>query len=78
MTERTLGCLQGRPNSEKLGGSKPFKAVRIDNSSSLETQAWEQESNPNPRFPWAAGPVDQRTTHLCFSGIEPPQAEAKN
>ncbi|KAJ9062604.1 hypothetical protein DSO57_1009156 [Entomophthora muscae] len=50
----------------------------IDNSSSLETRAQEQESNPDPRSPQATRPVDQRTACLCFSGIEPPQAEAKN
>ncbi|KAJ9060479.1 hypothetical protein DSO57_1030590 [Entomophthora muscae] len=53
-------------------------SVRIENSSSLETRAWEQELNPDPRSPWVAGPVDQRTAHLRFSGLEPPQAEAKN
>ncbi|KAJ9086634.1 hypothetical protein DSO57_1001916 [Entomophthora muscae] len=53
-------------------------AVRIDSSSSLETWAREQELNPDPRSPWAAGPVDQRTAHLRFSGIESLQAEAKN
>ncbi|KAJ9081664.1 hypothetical protein DSO57_1012332 [Entomophthora muscae] len=52
--------------------------VRIDNSSSLKTQAWEQELNPNPGPPWAAGPVDCRTAHLRFSGIEPPQADTEN
>ncbi|KAJ9066869.1 hypothetical protein DSO57_1005531 [Entomophthora muscae] len=52
--------------------------VRIDNSSSLETRAWEQESNPNPGFLWAARPVDCGTTQLRFSGIEPPQADTEN
>ncbi|KAJ9069222.1 hypothetical protein DSO57_1020806, partial [Entomophthora muscae] len=52
--------------------------VRIDNSSSLETQAQEQKSKPDPRSPWAARPVDQRITILRFSGIEPLQAEAEN
>ncbi|KAJ9078464.1 M-phase phosphoprotein 8 [Entomophthora muscae] len=51
--------------------------IRIDNSFSLETQAQEQESNPEPGFLWAAGPVDCRTTCLHFSGIEPPQADTK-
>ncbi|KAJ9063686.1 hypothetical protein DSO57_1038357 [Entomophthora muscae] len=32
--------------------------VRIVNSSSLETWAQEQESNPDPGFLWATGPVD--------------------
>ncbi|KAJ9054438.1 hypothetical protein DSO57_1014668 [Entomophthora muscae] len=52
--------------------------VRIDNSFFLKTQAREQESNPNPRSPQAAGLVDQRTAHPLFSGIKPPQADAKN
>ncbi|KAJ9055753.1 hypothetical protein DSO57_1000612 [Entomophthora muscae] len=46
--------------------------IRIDNSSSLETQAWEQELNPEPGFLWAARPVDRRTAHPRFPGIEPP------
>ena len=44
--------------------------VKMDNSSSLETWAWEQESNPDPGFLWAARPH--------FSGIEPPQADTEN
>ncbi|KAJ9062317.1 hypothetical protein DSO57_1012108 [Entomophthora muscae] len=52
--------------------------VRIDNSSSLELQAWEQESNPNPGPPRAARPVDRRTARPCFYGIELPQADIKN
>ncbi|KAJ9051373.1 hypothetical protein DSO57_1005081 [Entomophthora muscae] len=51
---------------------------RIDNYSSLETQAQEQESNPDPGSPWAARPVDCRTACPRFSGIEPPQADTKN
>ncbi|KAJ9048762.1 hypothetical protein DSO57_1031519 [Entomophthora muscae] len=46
--------------------------VRIDNSSSLETRAREQELNPNPGPPQATGPVDCRTVRLRLSGIEPP------
>ncbi|KAJ9080957.1 hypothetical protein DSO57_1019490 [Entomophthora muscae] len=61
-------------------GSATLKtlSVRIDNSSSLETRAREQESNPNPGSPWAAGPVDCRTSRPRFSGIKPPQADTKN
>ncbi|KAJ9068249.1 hypothetical protein DSO57_1030543 [Entomophthora muscae] len=51
--------------------------VRIDNSSSLETQAKEQGSNPEPGFLWASGPVNRGTACLRFSGIEPPQADTK-
>ncbi|KAJ9051593.1 hypothetical protein DSO57_1003146 [Entomophthora muscae] len=63
-------------STEKVltSGSK----LLIDNSSSLETQAREQESNPDPRPPRAAGPVDQRTARPRFAGIEPPQADIKN
>ncbi|KAJ9077830.1 M-phase phosphoprotein 8 [Entomophthora muscae] len=43
---------KGRPSGEEGDG------VRIDNSSSLETQAQEQELNPHPGFLWAARPVD--------------------
>ncbi|KAJ9079720.1 hypothetical protein DSO57_1032586 [Entomophthora muscae] len=57
-------------------GNSPI--IRIDNYSSLETQAQELESNLEPRFLWAAGPVDCRTAHLSFSGIEPPQADTKH
>ncbi|KAJ9063459.1 hypothetical protein DSO57_1000049 [Entomophthora muscae] len=52
--------------------------VRIDNSSSLETQAQEQESNLNPGFLQATRPVDRRTARLCFSGIKPLQADTEN
>ncbi|KAJ9067108.1 M-phase phosphoprotein 8 [Entomophthora muscae] len=45
--------------------------VRIDNSSSLETWAWEQESNPDPGSPQATRPLDHRTARLCFLGINP-------
>ncbi|KAJ9089770.1 hypothetical protein DSO57_1009521 [Entomophthora muscae] len=52
--------------------------VRIDNSSSLETQPWEQESNPDPGFLWAAGPVDCGTSRPRFSGIKSPQADTEH
>ncbi|KAJ9084051.1 hypothetical protein DSO57_1028254 [Entomophthora muscae] len=52
--------------------------VRIDNSSSLETQAREQELNPDPGFLQDAGPVDRRTTRPRFFGIESPQADTEN
>ncbi|KAJ9051936.1 hypothetical protein DSO57_1039142 [Entomophthora muscae] len=52
--------------------------VRIDNYSSLETRAQELESNPKPRFLWAAKPGDCGTAHLHFPGVEPPQAETKH
>ncbi|KAJ9054170.1 hypothetical protein DSO57_1017474 [Entomophthora muscae] len=51
--------------------------VRIDNFSPLELQAQEQESNPEPGFPRAAGLEDHETNHPHFSGIEPLQAEVK-
>ncbi|KAJ9061993.1 hypothetical protein DSO57_1015418, partial [Entomophthora muscae] len=75
-----IGLAQSHTTSKE---QKPISAsyavnVRIDTSSSLETKAWEQESNPDPRFPWATRPVEQRTAHPRFSGIKPPQAEAKN
>ncbi|KAJ9066233.1 hypothetical protein DSO57_1011562 [Entomophthora muscae] len=50
--------------------------VKIDNSSPLETQAWEQDSNPGPGSLQAAGPMDCWAAHLCFLGIKPLQAEA--
>ncbi|KAJ9060734.1 hypothetical protein DSO57_1027780 [Entomophthora muscae] len=52
--------------------------VRIDYSSSLETQAWEQDLNPNPRFPQAAGPMDQRASCLCSPEVKSLQADTKN
>ncbi|KAJ9081844.1 hypothetical protein DSO57_1010518 [Entomophthora muscae] len=55
-----------------------FGAVRIDNSPPLEPQAQEQELNPKPGFPWAAGPMDCRTACRHFSGVKPPQAEAED
>ncbi|KAJ9084880.1 hypothetical protein DSO57_1019520 [Entomophthora muscae] len=55
-----------------------WSTVRIDNSPPLETQAQEWESNPEPGFPWAAGPMDCGTTCLYFSGIEPLQADTED
>ncbi|KAJ9051377.1 hypothetical protein DSO57_1005085 [Entomophthora muscae] len=52
--------------------------VRIDNSSSLETWAQEQDSNPDPRFPWATSPMDQRAVCLHFPEVKPLQADIKN
>ncbi|KAJ9052910.1 hypothetical protein DSO57_1029369, partial [Entomophthora muscae] len=52
--------------------------VRIDNSSSLETQAQEWDSNPDPGFPWATGPMDQRAACPRFPEVDPPQADTKN
>ncbi|KAJ9076964.1 hypothetical protein DSO57_1021305 [Entomophthora muscae] len=52
--------------------------LKIDNYSSLETWARELESNPKPRFLWAAEPVDRGTACLRFPGIEPPQADTKH
>ncbi|KAJ9080789.1 hypothetical protein DSO57_1021194 [Entomophthora muscae] len=66
-------CLQNKSTKKNQ-----LWTPKIDTSSSLGTWAWEQELNPNPRFPWAARPVDQRTARQHFSGIEPPQAEAEN
>ncbi|KAJ9048351.1 hypothetical protein DSO57_1035846 [Entomophthora muscae] len=57
---------------------KEGDGVRIDNSYTLETRAQEQESNPGPEYPQAARPGDQGTTCQSFSGVKPPQAEAKN
>ncbi|KAJ9069482.1 hypothetical protein DSO57_1018122 [Entomophthora muscae] len=54
------------------------QCVRIDDCSSLETWAWELESNPEPKSLWAAWPVDHRTACLRFSEIKPPQADTKH
>ncbi|KAJ9065357.1 hypothetical protein DSO57_1020468 [Entomophthora muscae] len=51
--------------------------VRIDNFSPLELQAQEQESNPEPGFPQAAGPEDHETDHPHFPGIEPLRADVE-
>ncbi|KAJ9058557.1 hypothetical protein DSO57_1011012 [Entomophthora muscae] len=52
--------------------------VRIDNCSSLKTQARELESNPKPRSLWATWPVNCGTACLRSSGNEPPQADTKH
>ncbi|KAJ9070624.1 hypothetical protein DSO57_1006038 [Entomophthora muscae] len=52
--------------------------VRIENSPPLETQAQEQESNLEPGFPQATGPMDRRTARLHFSGVKPLQADAED
>ncbi|KAJ9067641.1 hypothetical protein DSO57_1037079 [Entomophthora muscae] len=49
---------------------------RIDNSFPLETQAQEWDLNPDPKFLWAAGSMDQGTAHSRFIGTEHLQAEA--
>ncbi|KAJ9074041.1 hypothetical protein DSO57_1010130 [Entomophthora muscae] len=51
---------------------------KIVNSSPLEPQAQEQESNPEPESPQAAGPRDHGTACPHFSGIEPLRADAKD
>ncbi|KAJ9063987.1 hypothetical protein DSO57_1035114 [Entomophthora muscae] len=61
-----------------VGATLHLAIAQIDNSSSLETRAREQELNPNPGSPQAAGPVDRRTTRPCFSGINPLQADTEN
>ncbi|KAJ9051180.1 hypothetical protein DSO57_1007021 [Entomophthora muscae] len=55
-----------------------LKQTTIDNSPPLETQAQERESNPEPGFPRAAGPMDCGTARPHFSGVEPPQADAED
>ncbi|KAJ9069671.1 hypothetical protein DSO57_1016145 [Entomophthora muscae] len=49
---------------------------RIDNSLPQETQAQGWDSNPEPTFLRAAGPMDQGPARLHFFGIKPLQAEA--
>ncbi|KAJ9084038.1 hypothetical protein DSO57_1028242 [Entomophthora muscae] len=56
-----------------LSHSEP---VKIDNSSPLETQAWERDSNPGPGSLQAARPMDCWAARPCFLGIKPLQAEA--
>ncbi|KAJ9049958.1 hypothetical protein DSO57_1019129 [Entomophthora muscae] len=51
---------------------------RIDNSPPPKPQAQERESNPEPGFPQAAGPMDRRTARPHFSGVEPPRADAED
>ncbi|KAJ9060031.1 hypothetical protein DSO57_1035189 [Entomophthora muscae] len=50
--------------------------VKIVNSSPLETQAREWDSNPGPGSLWAARPMDRWAAHLCFLGIKHLQAKA--
>ncbi|KAJ9054934.1 hypothetical protein DSO57_1009352 [Entomophthora muscae] len=64
-------------NKKNWEGGSPREEgddVRIDNSPPLEPQAQEQESNQEPGFPWAAGPMDARPH---FSGVKPLQADAE-
>ncbi|KAJ9077631.1 hypothetical protein DSO57_1014871 [Entomophthora muscae] len=53
------------------------QSVRTDNFPPLESQAQEQESNPEPGFPWATGPEDRETARPHFSGIKPLQADVE-
>ncbi|KAJ9049211.1 hypothetical protein DSO57_1027059 [Entomophthora muscae] len=52
--------------------------VRIDNSPPLELQAQERESNLEPGFPQASGPMNCGTAYPHFSGVEPPQADTED
>ncbi|KAJ9061445.1 hypothetical protein DSO57_1020658 [Entomophthora muscae] len=68
-------------NKENWEGGSPREEgddVRIDNSPPLETQDQERESNPEPGFPQAAGPMDCGTSCPHFSGVEPLQADAED
>ncbi|KAJ9049508.1 hypothetical protein DSO57_1023636 [Entomophthora muscae] len=55
---------------------KVFLDVRIVNLLPLKTWAQGRDSNPEPKFLQAAGPMDREPAHLRFSKIKPPQAEA--
>ncbi|KAJ9079593.1 hypothetical protein DSO57_1033854 [Entomophthora muscae] len=68
-------------NKKNWEGGSPREEgddVRIDNSPPLETQAQEQESNPEPGFPRAARPMDRGTARPHFSGVKPPQSDAED
>ncbi|KAJ9062236.1 hypothetical protein DSO57_1012905 [Entomophthora muscae] len=52
--------------------------VRIDNLLPLKTRAQGRDLNPEPKFLWAAGPMDREPACPCFSEIEPPQAEGSS
>ncbi|KAJ9066953.1 hypothetical protein DSO57_1004715 [Entomophthora muscae] len=54
------------------------KSASINNSLTLETQAKGWDSNPKPKSPQAAGLGDKEAACLCFPGVKPLQAEAKN
>ncbi|KAJ9071030.1 hypothetical protein DSO57_1001278 [Entomophthora muscae] len=66
--------------SKHLAGIQSWAAslVRIDNSLTLETQVWEQESNPDPGSPRAASSVDCRTTRPHNLGTNSLQDDTKN
>ncbi|KAJ9073730.1 hypothetical protein DSO57_1013153 [Entomophthora muscae] len=51
--------------------------MRNDNHFPFETRALEQDSNADPDPPQTASPGDQGADCPCFSGVKPPQAEAK-
>ncbi|KAJ9074652.1 hypothetical protein DSO57_1004109 [Entomophthora muscae] len=74
----TLGCMQMKSIKNRYGNRLLNQSDRIDNSPPLKPQAQEQELNPEPGSPQAAGPMDRGTACLHFSGIKPPQADAKN
>ncbi|KAJ9088927.1 hypothetical protein DSO57_1018037 [Entomophthora muscae] len=75
--EAKPSCAQIRDIQTTLSG--PIILIpKIVKSSSLENWAREQELNPNPGSPQAAGPVDRRTAHLRILGTNPPQADTKN
>ncbi|KAJ9076940.1 M-phase phosphoprotein 8 [Entomophthora muscae] len=55
---------------------KEGDVVKIDNSLPQETWAQGWDSNPEPTFLRAVGPMDQGPARLHFFGIKPLQAEA--
>ncbi|KAJ9074288.1 hypothetical protein DSO57_1007978 [Entomophthora muscae] len=66
------------PHHLDLPPGHPRVTFRIEHSSTCDTWAQGQNSNPDPESPQAAGPGDQGTACLCFPGMKPLQAEANN
>ncbi|KAJ9090590.1 hypothetical protein DSO57_1001045 [Entomophthora muscae] len=80
--DSTLPTISGPPLEENISD---YPVILTDMAISFQAQldplsvgplSLRQDSNPEPEFLQAAGPMDQEPAHLRFSEIEPPQAKA--
>ncbi|KAJ9054528.1 hypothetical protein DSO57_1013401 [Entomophthora muscae] len=71
-----IPCILDVPVTGLVGGvGNVTVLVRIDNSLPLETQAQGRDSNSEPEFLWATGPIDQEPAHPRFAEVELLQAK---
>ncbi|KAJ9085676.1 hypothetical protein DSO57_1011597 [Entomophthora muscae] len=64
------------PSDREKAALITSEGIRIDNSLPWGTRAQGWDSNPEPTFPWAAGPMDQGPACPHFLGLSPCKSEA--